>query len=204
MIVTRIEQLGRSRYKIYLDDKTTFVLYRGELKTYDVSENKELTQDNYDKILSEVLVKRARLRAMNLLMKHSFTVRQLRNKLSDGGYPDKIVDDALDYVISYGYVNDEAYALDYIECHREDKSVKRIKRDLANKGIDGEIINNSLAQIMESYEPVDEFGQIKRLLDKKHYDPNTATYEEKQKLGAFLFRKGFDMDMIRKSLDHHF
>ena len=34
MTVTRIEELSRSRCKIYLEDSFAFVLYKGELRSY--------------------------------------------------------------------------------------------------------------------------------------------------------------------------
>jgi regulatory protein len=40
----------------------------------------------------------------------------------------------------------------------------------------------------------------KKILVKKNYDPETTTNKEKQKISAFLYRKGFDMDIIRNVL----
>lgn len=200
MVVSKIEQLGKSRYQIFIDGKPSFVLYRGELRTYSIEEDKEISQETYDLILSEVMVKRARLRAMNLLMKHAFTVRQLRNKLSDGGYPDEIVDNAIEYVSSYGYIDDSKYAMDYISSHREDKSLARIKQDLLNKGIDKDVINQAYYNSCELDGDIDEEKQIKRLLEKRHYDSKNTTYEEKQKLFAYLARKGFGSDIIFRAL----
>ena len=37
---------------------------------------------------------------------------------------------------------------------------------------------------------------IERLIVKRHYDRQTADYEQKQKMRAYLFSKGFRMDDI--------
>ena len=67
MTVTRIEELSRSRCKIYLEDSFAFVLYKGELRLYGVREQEELSEESYREIMQEVLPKRATLRCMNLL-----------------------------------------------------------------------------------------------------------------------------------------
>jgi regulatory protein len=42
-----------------------------------------------------------------------------------------------------------------------------------------------------------EIEQIQVLLRKKQYDPETAGWEEKQKIMAFLYRKGYSQENIR-------
>ena len=41
---------------------------------------------------------------------------------------------------------------------------------------------------------------MEKLLAKKNYDKENADYREKQKMGAFLYRKGFSLDNIAKIL----
>lgn len=50
MTVTRIEELSRSRCKIYLEDSFAFVLYKGELRLYGVREQEELSEESYREI----------------------------------------------------------------------------------------------------------------------------------------------------------
>ena len=52
---------------MYIDDEFAFVLYKGELRLYHVAVGEEISQKDYDDILNQVLPKRAKLRAMNLL-----------------------------------------------------------------------------------------------------------------------------------------
>lgn len=98
MTVTGIKEITKSRMKIDIDGAFAFVLYKGELRIYGIKENQELSEENYQKILIEVLPKRAKLRAMNLLKSRAYTAFQLREKLEAGGYPKKIIEEAIDYV----------------------------------------------------------------------------------------------------------
>lgn len=196
MTVTKIEPLGKSRSRIYIDEQLAFVLYRGELSRYRVKEGRELAEEDYREILESVLVKRAKLRRMNLLKSMDRTEYQLRQKLAQGDYPEEIIDTALAYVKSYGYVNDESYAGRYIECKQQVKSRMQITRELMQKGISGDIIRAAF----EEKEPVDEKALIRRWIEKKRIDPATASPKEKQKLYMFLMRKGFSSREVSKAI----
>jgi regulatory protein len=46
------------------------------------------------------------------------TERELKNKLREAGYPECIIDKTLDYVKSYGYINDSRYAANFIRARK--------------------------------------------------------------------------------------
>ncbi len=200
MIVTDIRELDKKRSKIYLGGEFAFVLYKGEIREYKIVVGEELEQNIYDEVMTVVLPKRAKLRAMNLLQKKDYTERQLRDKLSDGDYPQELVDDAIAYVKSFNYIDDERYARDYITYHMSVRSKNRIIQDLSNKGIGKDIYQNILEELYQDDSDA-EIEQIKKLLFKKHYDPETFEYEDKQKIMAFLIRKGYNSSDIRKAMD---
>ena len=160
----------------------------------------EICDEAYSEIVEKVLPKRAKLRCMNLLKARAYTEKQLRDKLLQGEYTEKLIDVAIGYVKSYGYIDDRKYAEDYIAYHMENKNRKRMELDLYRKGIDRKLIGEILDGMQEEGEVPDEFSMAKKILEKKNYDPETATNKEKQKISAFLYRKGFDMDIIRNVL----
>jgi len=67
MLVTQVTELSKSRSKVYIDQEFAFVLYKGELRLYHIKEGQQLSEEDYRTIMQEVLPKRAKLRAMNLL-----------------------------------------------------------------------------------------------------------------------------------------
>lgn len=200
MLVTKIEELDKKRVRIFIDGEFAFVLYKGELYLYGVKEGQEIDAAKYTEIVREVLPKRAKLRSMNLLKARAYTERQLRDKLQQGGYSEEIIQEAIAYVKSFGYIDDRRYAQDFISYHMENKSRKRMKKDLMAKGIRREIIQEVMECMEDEGEVPDEIAMIKELLRKKNYDSQTATNKEKQKLSAFLYRKGFQPDTIRSVL----
>ncbi len=200
MTVTKIEELDKKRVKVYIDHEFAFVLYKGELRLYKLQEGKEIEKTVFDEITLEILPKRAKLRSMNLLKTKTYTERQLRDKLKQGEYSGNLIDEAVEYVKSYGYINDYQYAEDFISYNLETKTRKRIENDLLKKGIDIKITQEIFEKLKENGEISDEISLAVKLLEKRKYNVNTASIEEKRKVSAFLYRKGFGADTIRRAL----
>ena len=195
-VVTKIEELSRTRSKVYLDEEFAFVLYKGELRRYHIEVGGELANESEEEIRKEILPKRAKLRSMNLLKNREYTEKQLRDKLRQGGYPEAAVEEAVQYVKSFRYVDDVSYAEHYILCHLSDKSGQRIRMDLLRKGISKEIIDQQMERLGSKE---DEAVLLSELLKKKHYSPDMAV-EEQRKIFAFLLRKGFQGEDIREAM----
>lgn len=199
MVVTQITELSKSRCKVYIDREFAFVLYKGELRLYKVAEGKEISQKDYEELTKVVLPRRAKLRAMNLLQKRAYTEKQLRDKLEEGCYPEKILEEAIAYVKSYRYVDDVQYAVDYISCYEERKSAKMLEMQLLSKGVSKENIKEAFARWREQGGIQDEESMIRELLEKKHYDAE-CDIKEKNRIYGFLLRKGFSPDKIQEAM----
>lgn len=201
MTITQIETVTDKKCAVFLDGEFAFVLYKGELRKYGIVEGEELPPDLYAEIMHVLLPHRARLRCMNLLQARPYTRKQLLDKLKQGKYPDSVMENALAYVESFGYVDDAAYARSYVEDHLETRSLRRIEEDLARRGIDRETVRQAMEEVQEQEGEQNEERMIRRLLERKNYNPSEADYKEKQRIQAFLYRKGFSPDKIRRVMD---
>ena len=146
--------------------------------------------------MEKLLPKRATMRAMNLLKSRPYTEYQLRQKLSMGGYPQDAQEKAISYVKSYHYIDDRQYAMDYIEYHQESKTKQKLLQSLMSKGLSKELILECFDEIVGDRKKELEEEQILKILRKKNYDPEQWTFEEKQRLMASLYRKGFSSELI--------
>lgn len=200
MRVTRLEELTKSRTKVFIDQEFAFVLYKGELRSYHICEDEEIAQADYEEIMNQVLPKRAKLRAMNLLKSREYTTKQLHDKLKEGCYPEDIIEQALNYVAGYHYTDDLRYAETYITDHEGTRSRRRIEQDLIGKGIDRATLEKAWQQWEQKGGVQDEEAMVRRLLDKRHYNPETADLKERQKSYGFLLRKGFSPDVICRAI----
>lgn len=193
VIADRIEPLDKRRSKVFLDGSFAFVLYRGELSKYGIEEGQSLSEDTVRCIFEEVICRRARERSLYLLKYSGKTEIELRRKLKAGWYPDEAVDRAVDFLKRYGYIDDLRYVRNYVEAYGGQKSRAEIQNRLREKGIDRDKIQAAL----EEAEP-DEEGQIRRMLEKRHYSSEHCSREEKRKHTAYLVRKGFPYEMVRR------
>ncbi|MBR6770775.1 MAG: regulatory protein RecX [Lachnospiraceae bacterium] len=200
MIVTRIEEVNQKKIRVFIDHEFAFVLYKGELRKYHILEGSTLEEKLYREILQEVLPKRAKLRCLNLLKARPYTEKQLKDKLREGEYGQALIEEAVAYVKSYGYIDDRKYASDYLSSYGQYRSRRRIEQELLTKGVAKEIIREIFDRMEEAGEETDELAMAVKLLEKKNYHPDTASFKEKQKLSAFLYRKGFTSETIRTAL----
>lgn len=192
---------GKGRVSVYLNDKFAFVLYKGELSQYALEEGAIVDDALYDRILNETIILRAKKRAMNLLMNMDRTEADVRQKLRDGGYPEEAVDAAVEYLRSYHYIDDMRYASEYIRFKSSSMSRRQIMMKLTEKGIAKETVEEAfLVSEEESGEdPEETERQLARKLIDKKYPQGTEGLDdaERQKLCAYLYRKGISTDVIR-------
>lgn len=195
MRVTKLEPVTKTKYKVYLEDQFAFVLYKGELLRYKIQEEHDLSQESITEIKTEILVKRAKLRALHLLNYMDRTEENLRGKLKRDLYPEDIIEQAMQYVKSFGYIGDADYARRFIENRKNAKSRLEIKMALLQKGVSKEIVQSALD---ESYDRQGEMVAIRKLAARKGYSEETSTDAEKKKLYGYLLRKGFRHEDIRQ------
>ena len=200
-IVTKIEEYDKKRCKIYIDEEFAFLLYKGELSEYEIIQGKNISEDIYVKIVGEVLSKRAKKRCLNLLEKKNYTEYKLREKLKEGLYPSEIEEEAIAYVKSFHYIDDYRYACDYIFYHKDTETKKKIEEKLRLKGIEQDILHRAFSDSYDEEEEIQiELAQALKLLQKKRYDRENMDWKEKQKIQAYLLRKGIRNSVIKSAM----
>ena len=199
MTVTHTEACTKTKFKIFLDGEFAFVLYQGEMKRFGIREGAEVSEETVRKIRTEVVLKRAKLRAMHLLGDMDRTEAALREKLRQGLYPPEAVDGAVEYVRSFGYLDDERYAENFVRTRIGTKSRREILAQLQQKGISQERAQAALEACR------DEGGEeeaIRKILKKKGVDPGTADADQIRKICGYLARKGFRYDSVRQVIQN--
>jgi len=182
----------KKKLQICLDNGDTFIVYKGEAAKLSLFENEVFDEVKYEQIMTDILGKRATKRAMHLLEQQERTEKQLRDKLQQSGYPMRCIEQAMEYVKSYHYVDDYRYATTYIRYHQEKESRQKLTQKLMMRGISREIIE----QALEEEFVADECMQISELLRKRGFDLETADETVRRKTAQFLMRKGFKANDI--------
>ena len=195
MIVTKLEKVDTKKTKVYLDEEYAFILYPQDLRWYKIKEGLEVSEELYCQIMEETIIRRAKQKAMALLKRSDRTEKELRIKLKQSEYPEMAIDEAVSYVMKYGYVDDERYLENYVFYKKGQKSLRVIEMELQQKGLSKEQIREQIEK-----EELNDGEAIQKAIRKKIGAKSELSYEETQKVAAYLYRKGFKEEDIRKYL----
>lgn len=177
----------------FLDGISEYTIECGGKRFWDTHQEERL-----ENMADEFLRKKAKLRAMHLLEHMDRTEKQLWDKLRQS-YPEDIAAEAMEYVKSFGYIDDSRYARNYISSRLHTKSRQVIMQELGQKGVDREKAQDAWEEVSET-EEADE-KEILRKLALKKYAPGSRLDEgEMRRLQGFLGRKGFSWEDIRSVL----
>jgi len=166
------------------------MLEKNSLLDFDMTEEK-----SEEEIKDEM--RRAKLRALHLLTAMDRTEAQLREKLQTS-YCEEVVEAAIEYVKSFGYLDDERYVKVYIESKSRTKSRKQIEQELIfHKGVSREAVERGF----EAAELADTSEVIRKYMQKRKIDPENCDYEQKQKFFAYMMRKGFQIEDLKMVFD---
>jgi regulatory protein len=149
------------------------------------------------------LYARAWAHLQRLLKHRARSVKEARERLRRAGYPVEILERVIAEAIAQGQLDDEAFARLWVQDRLTLKPKGRVLlvRELKAKGVDDEIIERVLSEL----EPETEESLIRELIERQalrytHLDLNTR----KRRLYAFLRRRGFPPEMIRRALQEFF
>ncbi|MDE6024590.1 MAG: recombination regulator RecX [Lachnospiraceae bacterium] len=120
------------------------------------------------------------------------TKKELADKLTDKGYSSADIDNAINRLELYGYINDENYALSYIKGNMKRKGVKLMAMELERKGIDRETFYQQIER-----SDIDELSAIEDILKKRYSDISDDT--TRRKAYAYFMRKGYKSDDINRA-----
>ena len=194
--ITEIKKVGKGdRYHLFVDNEFfgTFeaeILAKNYLKTncfYDDEFLEKIKIENGDYACFN--------RALSLLEKTMKTEKMLFDYLKEKRYPEECIIRAIKKVKEYGYINDEQFCESYINSYCKLKSKRKLKYDLINKGVNEELINKKLEEIINDDDELENcYNLAKKYMKNKSFDIKT-----KRKFFNHLIIKGFDYSIITKA-----
>lgn len=122
------------------------------------------------------------------------TRKEIQDKLSEKGYGNNEINEAVEKLVSYGYIDDEGYALSYIKSKKGKMGSRLIRMKLIGKGISGDIIDSSLNEVS-----TDEFSDIKRILMTRYGDLSDISVRRRAQ--GYLARRGYSYDDISSAVN---
>lgn len=141
----------------------------------------------------------ARKKAMRLLEVMDRSEKGLAEKLYQAGFDEAEVLNALEYVKSFGYLDDLRYAQVYIRSRLQVKSRQQLALELYKKGIDRETFDQAYEK-ETLYESPDEEAMLDALIEKKLAGQKALNEKSLRRLYGYLARRGFSSCGIMAAL----
>ena len=138
--------------------------------------------------------------ALKLLTARPYATRALHKKLIQKEYPAADADDAIRRLVDNGLLDDEKFAEQYARSKilSTGASKRRLTQDLYRKGIKGDVASTAIANVIED-EEIDTAAVVERVARKKLAQlGDLEPLVIRRRLFAFLARRGYDVDEIKR------
>ncbi len=137
-------------------------------------------------------------KAVNLLAFKDRTKHEIISKLKEKGYSSEEIEDAVDKLSYYGYLNDQNYTISYIKDNTSKKGKRLIINELGQKGIDRFIIESACEEV-----EMDEISVIENIVKKRFSQINLSDEKSYRRVVNYFLRRGFAFDNVKKVLKHN-
>ena len=185
-----------NKVHIYIDGEYTLTLYDDFWYRAGYKENQEISDDELASLKKEAGFRSAYEKGIKYLSMRAYSQKELYNKLKLK-FGTEASERAIDKLLYMGYLNDESFADYYAKYLFEVKKydIKRISYELKNKGIDSDIISETL-KILDN-EP------IPRIIDmlRSKYEKSLENEKDRKRLVNRFIRMGYSYRDIRVAFE---
>lgn len=207
-----LQARNNNRVNVSIDGVYSFSLDIAQVTDLNLKVGRELSDGELEELQEESQFGKLYARAMEYCLARPRSVKELRDYLWRKTRPTKkrslktgeiterpgvkpeITERVLARLIEKQYLDDEKFARFWLE-HRflqKGTSVRRLKLELAQKGIDQETIDQLIAENIRS-----DDEELQKIIAKKRY----KYADDEQKFMAYLARQGFSYNDIRSALN---
>ncbi|MBQ7885118.1 MAG: RecX family transcriptional regulator [Clostridia bacterium] len=193
MIVTELKQKGKSEsYYAYFDNELYGELQLETLVKHHIKVGEEISNSQLEIIKEENDKLTCFNRALKYISSRLKTEKQMREYLHGLKYSNNAINQAINKLKEYGYINDEHFAKTFVEIYGESKGKKYLQRELMLKGVSQNIITSLL-------EEQDETVACEMQCAKKIKNmAKPISQKDKEKLYRFLLSKGFEFSVVKQ------
>ena len=197
MKITYFSEYKGDTWEARLDGGGRFYINRSAVEEFSLREGLELSAAALEQIKGADVLRKAKKRGLYLLGERSMCRGELLSKLTKT-YGGEVAEEAVEYIVGLGYIDDEEYAPRLAEylVFRKRWGVRRAKQEMLRRGLDRELVENTLAEFSE--EELDE--ELITLIEKK-YSAKISGYDDRRRTVAALMRRGYDYSAIKRCIE---
>lgn len=199
----------KERWRLEFDDGTESVEFTTDaLARSGLGVGDEVDAARWAAVLREAQFDACRQKAWDLVARKHYAEAELVAALRRGRFGRAIIDEVVGRIRELGYINDAALARRVVEQGAASTSSPRgphlMRRQLANKGLDDEVIESALAEVVTNEsQSASARAALERWARSHKPAGSSATasakaesHKRRQAAAAFLFRRGFDAEVV--------
>lgn len=194
--ITKIEvqKKDKSRCSVFINEEFAFGMSLDSVITYDIQKGNQYTEEEYQELLRKLQYEQAKAAALRYIDYSPRTIQQTRDKLHTLEYEEGVIEQTLEFLLSYGFLNDADYAKQFIRSRITSKKHGRhkISHDLMTRGISKDIS----WPILEGYQEEEYEGAL-YLYKRRTKGRELTDYKDKAKVIRYLQSRGYPYEMIR-------
>ena len=194
MKIEKFKKLKNGMYELQLDNYDKLFTYEEIILEEELLISKKITPSQMERIIEKNKYYDCYYSALKIIKRVSKTRLELFLKLKEE-YDEEIVNKVLDNLEQHNYINDRIYANSYLnsQINTTYHGPSRIKRDLKNKGISSDIIE----EVMIQYTDDIQREKLNKIINKKiKSNHNKSSIVLIRKLKNELQIDGFDSELV--------
>ena len=193
--ITAINSQRRNpnRYSIFIDGEFVLGIDKKTVEDMDLRVGKLVDEKDLKKITSQEELNKAQAYALMLLGYRERSLREIKIRMRQKGYEEKLVEKVVKYLKDRNLINDKRFTQLWAESRiKKGYGRWRIQSELEQKGVNREITDEILKDL---YSGIDEVQVALDLVEKKRWvskEPPRLT----ERVSNLLKRRGFSFEVI--------
>lgn len=189
-------QKSKKRVNIFLDGKFAFGLDLESFVKLKLKVGAELSEKKVEEIVKKAELQKVYEKMLRFASLRPRSKKEFDNWLRKHKVYESLHEELFNKLKRLEFLNDEKFATWWIEQRLQfkSKSKRELLQELRIKGITKDIIDDVFSKLI-----IDEEASARKLLGKNRYKwDKLSNFEARRKISAYLGRKGFSWDVIRK------
>ncbi|WP_036605347.1 regulatory protein RecX [Paenibacillus assamensis] len=197
IVKVQLDEKQRNRYVIFFEHAAPINVHEDTMVKYRLTKGSEVSISFLEEIIRADEQHKGYIQALTYLQRKPRTRMEMAKYLQQKEYDDETIPIVLDRLEREWLVDDAAYAEQWAEQRitRHSKGSRWIRQELKQKGVH----ENHIRTAIESIDPEQEWESAVGAAAKKWRQTRGETYIRKNKVAAYLARRGFSSEMSRKA-----
>lgn len=194
MKIVKFKKIGKEKYKLYLENNDTLILYEDVVVDNELILKKEIDYDKIDELIKNNNNYYAYEISLNYISIRLRSRKELENYLFKKNLEENAIDFAIKKLEKAGYLDDFKFAKAYLNdsVSLTSKGPYRIKNELIKNGVSNEIID----KVMEDIDTSIFKEKLYNLINKQLKIKKGSKTSIKLKLLKYFLNLGYDETMI--------